>query len=191
MNGLEVTDESLVNKIQLERCNDSFKEISNRHGGICLRVCQKYSQALAERGMNIQDIYDDKEYIIYKACLLYKKGKEMKVSSWIGSYARYYCLSKLDCKSVFVPLEENWTKQVIEPQDYTLDYIFTVLASLNDDRINKIFKMRYSLSHKKKISWNEIGSTLGLSSQMVINLHKKGLKLLKRKLNSKEIFDNI
>jgi hypothetical protein len=63
------------------------------------------------------------------------------------------------------------------------EYLFTILESFADERILKIYKMRY-FSGKKITPWSKIAKNLNISTQTAINLHKKGLKLLKTKINS-------
>ena len=62
------------------------------------------------------------------------------------------------------------------------DLILSLIQKLKDKRINTIYKMRY-FSDKKK-SWNDIAKKLNLSTQTVINLHNKTIKILKNKLTS-------
>ena len=37
--------------------------------------------------------------------------------------------------------------------------------------------------------WQKISKKIGLSTQATVNLHNKGLELIKNKINSKEISD--
>lgn len=190
MSGLK-NDFELIEKIKNEGCEQSLLKLCLKHGGVCLRVIQKYSIAIKNKGIDIQDVYNDKNYIIYKAALSFKPKKNMKVSSWIGAYTRYYCLTMITKSENLIPLEESWSsKQITPPNNHTVDFIFNILSSLKDRRIYKIFELRY-FSEAKKLSWSKIGKTMELSNQTVINLHKRGLNLLKRKISSKEIFDNV
>lgn len=196
MIGADVSDKLLVLKIKNENCEESLAELIKRHSGLCVKICQKYAAAFEKKGFDSQDIFEEKDFIIYRAAMLYKnsEGRNMKVSSWIGTYARYYCLTKLNKGSNFIPLQDNWkSNQIISPlENYTTDYIFDVLASLKDQRIYKIFKLRYfNINGKKKTSFKKIAEELNVSSQTCVNLHSRALKLLKRKIISKEIFDKI
>jgi DNA-directed RNA polymerase specialized sigma subunit len=45
--------------------------------------------------------------------------------------------------------------------------------------------MRYFYDKKKDRTWKKISESLGMSIQTAINLHKKGLVLLKNRLKNK------
>ncbi len=195
MSGLKLSDEKLVELIQTEKSDEALQILIQRHGALCINILQRYSLALTERGLNMQDVYSDKNYLIYKAALGFKSGKKNRISTWIGSYTRYYCLTLLSKKEPF--LEKGLysvyfeTFKASSPDDESIDRIFNILSLIKDERINKIFRLRYSSPGKRKVSWKEIGKTLGLSSQTIINLHKRGVKLLQKRLKNEEIFDKI
>jgi DNA-directed RNA polymerase specialized sigma subunit len=81
-------------------------------------------------------------------------------------------------------LKDNFFKEELK------EYIFEILNSLQDQRIHKIYNLRY-FSNKKNMPWKKIGKKLNISTQTAINLHNKAMVLLKNKLNSKNCFDKI
>ena len=66
-----------------------------------------------------------------------------------------------------------------------------IIESCSDERIQKIFKMRYLNDSNKKMPWNKIAKKLDISTQTAINIHNKAIKLLKTKVESKNSFDKI
>ena len=56
--------------------------------------------------------------------------------------------------------------------------------------IKKIFSMRYS-KEEKKPSWCVVASNLKISTQTAINLHNKGISILRKKITSEKLLDNI
>jgi DNA-directed RNA polymerase specialized sigma subunit len=71
------------------------------------------------------------------------------------------------------------------------EYIMNIIDSCSDERVQKIFKMRYLNDSNKKMPWNKIAKKLNISTQTAINLHNKAIGLLKIKFNSKNCFDKI
>ena len=70
------------------------------------------------------------------------------------------------------------------------EYIFNILNGLKDERISKVFKLRY-FSGEKKLTWQKVAKKLDVSTQTAINLHEKGRLILRNKLESKEISDSV
>lgn len=189
----ENSDEFLVKKVIEDNCNDSFMEIVSRHESLYYKICKKYEPVFVAKGINLNDVNDDKLFVIYKAITSYKSEKKIKISSWIGSFTKYYCLTKLTHYKPFSPLDESWGQNLAYSPDnsHTTDYIFNVLSSLKDERISKVFKLRYFSKNSTKLPWREIGKTLGLSNQTVSNLHDTGIKILRSKLKSESCMDAV
>ena len=81
----------------------------------------------------------------------------------------------------------EWTYRVgaINLQDEPLinfGEAFEFLVKHPDERIKKVFEIRYSDLRDKPLTWRDVGKKLNLSSQTAINLHTKGLKFLRRKI---------
>jgi DNA-directed RNA polymerase sigma subunit (sigma70/sigma32) len=70
------------------------------------------------------------------------------------------------------------------------EYITLLLDQLKDERISKIFNMRYFETDTTQ-TWTKIGKKMNMSTQNAINLHNKGVQILKNKLTSKDLFDKI
>lgn len=196
------TDLELVRKIKNDADDDAFKEVCRRYENIFYKICQKYINALSMSGVNPQDIFDEKNYIIFHCVSTFKPNKKTKLSTWIGNYARYLCLNSINSRRFILPstdeelnrhLEnsqsrENYLSTLNSTQD-NYDYILNILKQLKDERIIEIFRLRYC--SPKKMIWSSIAKKMNLSTQTAINLHNKGLELVRNKIKSKNISDVI
>ena len=190
----KITDVELVAKIQLESCNNSLKELINRHSALCVDIYKKYTPALCASGVPFNDIYEDKDYIVYKSALSFKPEKKVKFSTWLGNQVRYHCLNAINSKGYLINVETNDDLDFFidqtqdrkeEENKLELQYIFSILAQLKDPRIKEVFNLRYFKTDKKKMPWSEIGKKMNVSTQTAINLHHRGLEILNKKMKSK------
>jgi len=195
-------DKDLVAMVKNTAHNEAFLEICRRYENIFYKVCQKYAGYLSGVGVNPQDIFDEKNYIIFHCISTFQSKKKTKLGTWIGNYARYLCLNSINSRKFILPATDDDLKKHIEEAQITSDYlhngpnpqeemnyILNLLRQLKDQRIYQIFRLRY-LSPRRLI-WATIASKVGVSTQTVINLHNKGLAMLKRKLKSVNISDII
>ena len=191
------SDFTLVKRVKEDNCNDSLKELVERHAALCYNVCYRYSSMLISRGVHFDDVLKDRDYIVYKSILSFNETKNTKFSTWLGNFTRYYCLNlinkknhlcledkELHCRIDKKALEEVNPAELKELRDYVLN----ILSQLKDARIRKVFELRY-FSNKGKITWNKISNEMEISIQTAINLHERGRVILKRKIKSKRYGD--
>lgn len=195
------TDKQLISSIKRKYDNDSFNEVCRRYENVFYKICQRYSSALSTSGINLKDIFDEKNYIIYHCILSFKSKKNTKLSTWIGNYARYLCLNSINARKCLLPSDNEEVSKFIEDSQIKnnfdhksqhleqYNYVFNILSQLNDNRITEIFKHRYC--DDRKMIWSKVAKKMNLSTQTVVNLHNKGLKLIQSKLNSQNISDII
>lgn len=193
------SDKSLILLVKKKSDENAFLEICRRYENLFYKVCQKYSTALSNSGVNTQDIFDEKTFIIYHCILTFNSDKKTKLSTWIGNYARYLCLNAINSRKFILPTIDEETSLKIEdlqtsqsylsqtnsPDDY--NYILNIINQLKDQRVNEIFKFRYF--NDKKMIWSKIAKEMNISAQTAINLHNKGIKMLRKKMKSKNISD--
>ena len=91
-----------------------------------------------------------------------------------------------------IRLDPNISKQLSKrkPNFIFFEYTENILSQLKDSRVQEIFSLRYS-KEEKKPSWSSIASKMNMSTQTAINLHNKGLSMLRKKMDSKKLLDNI
>lgn len=196
----DVSEIKLIKNIQKNiKVTDSLKELESRHSGICHQMIKKYQGALMSTGIDYMDVSDEKKMLIYNSALKFDPSRNIKFSTWIGNQMKYLCLNSLNKKGPAISMDNEKIKTIIETKqancnmlDFTdqIDYIFEILNSLKDKRIYKIFKLRY-FSEKKLMSWHKIAKKMKFSTQTIINLHNKNIKILCNKLNNKNSIDKI
>jgi RNA polymerase sigma factor (sigma-70 family) len=196
------SDTELVQLVKKDGDSEAFLEICRRYENIFYKVCQKYAGVLTHSGVNPQDVFEEKMNIIFHCITTFEPKKKTKLGTWIGNYARYLCLNSINARRFILPTTDEDLHKHIEASQVSHDfmqspkntkedfkYVLNLLSQIKDGRISQIFKYRY-LSPKRMI-WADIAKKVGVSTQTVINLHNKGLDLIKRKLHSSNISDVI
>lgn len=153
---LNKTDNELIKSIKERNDEISLKTLIDRHSPLCNNIYTKYSNALSCSGIFIDDVKREKDYIVYKSAISFNPDKKSKFSTWLYNQIRYQCLNLLNDGNKCITMEEkdliyhidknalkdNFSKEELK------EYIFDILSSLQDQRIYKIYKLRY-FSNKK------------------------------------------
>jgi RNA polymerase sigma factor (sigma-70 family) len=193
---INLDDNVLVKNIQEKNDENALKALIEKHSALCNSLYKKYSAPMISSGVHLEDVINQRDYIVYKSALSFNPNKNSKFSTWLYNQVRYQCLNCINENSQYLCLEESKLNYLIEKnipnkQDIDLqDYIFNILNYSSDKRVKKIFKLRY-LNGNKKMAWNKIAKKLNISTQTAINLHNKTIKLLKIKIESKNCFDKL
>ena len=177
----------LINKVKNIGDQDSVMELINRHSGIYIEMVNKYLPDSLE-GVNKDDVLEDKNFCIYDAAIKFDENKNTKFSTYVGNLARWKCLNIYN-KNIKFPqssMAEIYDQSVscdpelknIEKQE-ELKNIFKIINNSGDERVKKIFKMRYK-DGKKLTPWKKIAKKLDLSIQGCINIHNKHLTEIKK-----------
>ena len=195
-----LTDADLIKNIKDNNCNDSMKELEDRHSGICYTMIKKYYNSMSSVGVDPVELAKEKDYVIFKSALNFDASRNIKFSTWLGNQMRFHCLICKNKNNTTISMENESIKSIMEKNQImnstsllnkdNCEYIFNLLDQLKDKRIVEIFKIRY-FSDKKTVSWSKIGRKLKISTQTVINLHNKTLRFLKNKLESTSFQDTI
>ena len=136
----------------------------------------------------------EKNFIIYKSVLTYNPDKKTKFSTWLGNFTRYYCLNAINSQKKYVPMEDELLNSIREKETEEVDtsltenemqeYVVNILSSMKDERIKKVFMLRYFSDFNKKNTWVEIGKKMKVSPQTAINLHNRGRLMIAKKINT-------
>jgi len=180
-------DIHLIDKVKNHADQDSMKELIDRHSGIYVEMVNKYLPESNE-GLNKEDVLQDKDFCIYDAAIKFDETKNAKFSTYIGNLARWKCLNIYN-KNIRFPqscISEIFDDTVscesdlkrIEKEEL-IKKIFSGIHSMGDDRVKKIFTMRYQ-DGKKLTPWKKIAKKLDLSIQGCINIHNKHLTEIKK-----------
>lgn len=192
-----VSDNYLVERIRLANCEKSLNELINRHSAICFNVIKRYASTFYANNIDITDASSDKNLIIWNSAKSFNIDKNVKFSTWLANQVKYSCLNALNKKSKDrLVSTENETLELLKerPEEETGGNIFeftgNILNQLKDKRIRRIFSMRYSPCHKKP-SWCKVAKELNVSTQTAINLHNRGIAVLRKKISSEKFLDSI
>lgn len=195
---INLDDTTLVKNIQEKNDELALKTLIERHSALCNSLYKKYSPPMIASGIHVQDIINEKDYIVYKSAMSFDPCKKSKFSTWLYNQVRYQCLNCMNENSHYLTLDNDKLNYLIEKtapvnKEYKNinEYIHNIIESCSDERVKKIFKMRYCNESTKKMSWNKIAKKLKISTQTAINIHNKAIKLLKTKVESKNSFDKI
>lgn len=188
-----LADLQLVQRIRENACSESFNELAGRHSNLFYKVCQSYIKTLTSLGHCPTDIFEERDIVLFEAVQKYNPDKGTQFSTWLGNYTRYFCLNKIN-ESKHMPavataeeIEAVFNDKSIKAfeskqPEVDVDNVFAALGAANDPRITAIFKLRYDPFARKKRTWVKIADELRLTVQTTIQLHKKGLLLLRDKI---------
>ena len=192
-----VSDNYLVERISVSNCEDSLTELISRHSALCFKIIKKYSGTFYVYNIDVNEASSDKNLIIWNSAKSFSPDKNVKFSTWLANQVKYSCLNALNKKSkdrlvatedeILDILKEKTTE---EKTDNLFEFTNNILKQLKDQRIKQIFSMRYSTFHKKP-SWCKVAEQLNVSTQTAINLHNRGIAVLRKKITSEKFLDTI
>lgn len=191
------TDIELIKIIKESGSSEAFLILKERNEKSYYRVCETYVKKVPL--LKYEDLIEDCDYVLNKSIQSFNPDKETKFSSWHTNHSRYHVLNTikyLNEVGYFIPVENSqldflnnsFNKFHFDNREDLKEYVFSVLNNLNDDRIKKIFELRY-YSDKQSQKWRNIGKAMNLSTQQCVNLYEKGKKIIYKKIikeNNKE-----
>ena len=193
-----VSDNYLVERIRVANCENSLKELIKRHSGLCFKIIKRYASSFYANNIDIIEASTDKNLIIWNSAKSFSIEKNVKFSTWLANQIKYSCLNALNKKSkdrlittendILDILKEKVTQESVD--DNLFEFTHNILNQLKDKRIKQIFSMRYSI-HSKKPSWCTVAERINVSTQTAINLHNRGLQILRKKMKSEKFLDSI
>lgn len=212
--GLENLDDiKLINNIKTDLCNDSLNVLMEKHMPLCNQIYRRYAPQINKSGARFDDVYEDRFRIFWNSVFTFEPDKNTKFSTWLGHMVRFQCLNAINKNGKYVALDPEIILNIVEkPVEQNLyheylfknenhcqknnpnetkelrEYIFDIVSQMKDERIKKIFELRLE---DFDLTWREIASIIGTTQAMAISLFEKGKKILKEKLNSETLFDNI
>jgi len=192
-----LSDGHLIERIKDTSCEKSLLELSKRHSGLFFKILKKYSKSFFANQIDLNEAASEKNLIIWNSVKSFSGEKNVKFSTWLANQTKYYCLNTLNKKSKdrLVATGDDLLDYLNEEEEGTcseslFEFIENILSQLRDKRIKKIFLMRYS-RYNKKPSWCSVANDLNISTQTAINLHNRGIKILRKKLSSEKFLDNV
>ncbi len=187
---------TLLQKVINNNCNDSFKKLSDLYSRFYYKVILKYSAPLYKSGMSKKDIDVEKDFILFKAIKTFNAKQKTKFSTWFCNYSRYHVLNLINYSKKNRIFEHEDIDEAANVKVYTVDkkndtvaYLLSLLSSLKDDRVRKVYEARYFSGGRKVATWDKVAEKVGVSTQTAINLHEKTKPLLRAKVSSDNFFD--
>jgi DNA-directed RNA polymerase sigma subunit (sigma70/sigma32) len=187
---------TLLQRVINDNCNDSFKNLSDLYSRFYYKIILKYSAPLYKAGMSKKDIEVEKDFILFKAIKSFNAEQKTKFSTWFCNYSRYHVLNLINYSKKNRILEHedidkaaNVKVYTVDKKNDTLTYLLSLLSSLKDDRIRKVYEARYFSGGRKVATWDKVAEKVGVSTQTAINLHEKTKPLLRAKVSSDNFFD--
>jgi DNA-directed RNA polymerase specialized sigma subunit len=191
-------DLNLIRNIKQQSCNASLKELISRHHGICFSIGRRFSSNL---NFNIQDLTDNKDWIIYCSALSFNAEKGSKFSTWLANQVKFYCLNLKNKTSKYVETEPDTIEFLINQYHNSsndksnkkelINTLYDILDQVKDENMKKAIHYRYFSNKEKILNYCEIGKILDVTPQTVLNWHNKFIDLAKKKLTSKSNIDMI
>ena len=191
----ELQDNELVKNIKNDKkAEDSLQELIVRHTGIYLDIVNKYTKN--GNSTNKLDLIDEKDYNIYQAALKYKDDKGTKFPTFLGNETKWICLNKHNKKKKEPQLSiedikesdilENKHSKVSSEELEIFSEAIKFSKNHQDERVEKIFEMRYITGEKNKVMpWKKISEELNMSIQGCINIHNSAIEKFKIELKDK------
>ncbi len=193
---LKISDIELIKNIKTKKDDDSFLELRNRYSKIYYNVCKGYSQKCGQ--LKYTEIIEDVNFILLDALNTFNEDKKTKFSTWLYCRARYHCLKTLkqiNEDGKFIP-HENKEIDFLNSSNNRMvdchknkelkDYLFDYLDKINDERIKKIFELRY-FGDKEDKKWKSIAEQLKMSSTYAKLLHDNTCKNLKKRIKMEDM----
>ena len=192
-----VSDNYLVERIRAANCENSLDELIKRHSDLCFKIIKKYSSSFYANNIDVGEASADKNLIIWNSAKSFSADKNVKFSTWLANQVKYSCLNALNkkVKDRLVTTEDeilDVLKEKVDEQanENLFEFTNNILKQLKDKRIRQIFSMRYSV-YSKKPPWCAVAKKLKISTQTAINLHNRGIEILRKKIKSEKFLDSI
>ena len=181
---------------------EALKELVERHSGSFLDIVNSYVPYNSPT-CHRQDIIDEIEYYINNAGLKYDQTRGAKFSTFLGNEAKWLCLNQhhKNKKYLLEPspeseffFEKKMSTEADEQKPYLdealLSKIFEIIDAHPDERVRRIFKLRYVDPEFNKLTpWQKIGKELKMSIQGCINIHNSAITVIRKGLKHNE-FDS-
>jgi RNA polymerase sigma factor (sigma-70 family) len=148
---------------------------------------------LESKGLSPDDIYEEKNYILWVCICNFNPDKKTKFSTWLGNYARYTCYNSFNKKKIIVEHDQEKVKEFLSGQKQYNDYqensidfenLYFYLKQIKNKRQKEIVKLRYFSS--EKMTWKEIAKKMNISVQTCITSHNECLSNLRTRIKTKD-----
>jgi DNA-directed RNA polymerase specialized sigma subunit len=144
--------------------------------------------------INLDDVNESKDWIIYSSILSFDTDKGAKFSTWLANQVKYFCLNLKNKTSKYVQTESDTIEYLINNfynssdsnsnKKEVINTINDLLEQIKDENIKNAIYYRYFSNKEKVLNYSEVGEILNVTPQTVLNWHNKFIDLAKKKLTS-------
>jgi RNA polymerase sigma factor (sigma-70 family) len=188
------SDESLIKDVKEKNCSKSLDELVSRHSGMCFTIGKKYS---TNCGLDLQDLNDNRYWIIFNAANSFDINKGSKFSTWLGNQIRYFCLNYRTKNNKLISTDDATleflinTKTQKNDKSEVIETIIELFNQISDPNTKNAIYYRYFHNKERILNYSEIAEILNVTPQTVLNWHNKFINFAKKKLTNKKIIANI
>jgi RNA polymerase sigma factor (sigma-70 family) len=187
----KIQDNTYIQNIVKNCCSDSLEKLVDRHSGMIFNIGKKYCNSC---GLDLNELNDNKYWIIFNAAKSFNPEKGSKFSTWLGNQVRFFCLNFKNKNSKFIALEDNCLEFIINDvqkkenninKKEIIDKIIDLFNQINDPNTKNAIYYRYFHNKDRILNYAEVAEILNVTPQTVLNWHNKFIKLAKKKLTNK------
>jgi RNA polymerase sigma factor (sigma-70 family) len=184
-------DEILIKNVINKQCNESLKELVNRHSGIIFNIGKKYCSSC---NLDISELNDNRYWIVFNAAKTFNDTKGSKFSTWLGNQVRFFCLNYKNKNSKLIPIENEHLEFFINNfskndekvnQKEVIHTIIDLFNQISDPNTKNAIYYRYFYNKERILNYSEIADILQVTPQTVLNWHNKFVDFAKKKLTNK------
>jgi RNA polymerase sigma factor (sigma-70 family) len=184
-------DEKLVKYIITKQCNDSLKELVNRHSGMIFNIGKKYCVVC---NLDLNELNDNKYWIIFNAAQSFNPKKGSKFSTWLGNQVRFFCLNFKNKNNKLITTEDSILEYFINDfskkenslnKKEIINKIIDLFNEISDPNTKNAIYYRYFHDKERILNYAEIAEILKVTPQTVLNWHNKFIDFAKKKLTNK------
>ena len=184
-------DEALIKNVINKQCNESLKELVNRHSGIIFNIGKKYCSSC---NLDIGELNDNRYWIVFSAAKTFNATKGSKFSTWLGNQVRFFCLNYKNKNSKLIPIENEHLEFFINNfskndekvnQKEVIHTIIDLFNQISDPNTKNAIYYRYFYNKERILNYSEIADILKVTPQTVLNWNNKFVDFAKKKLTNK------
>lgn len=184
-------DGALIKNVINKQCNESLKELVNRHSGIIFNIGKKYCSSC---NLDISELNDNRYWIVFNAAKTFNNTKGSKFSTWLGNQVRFFCLNYKNKNSKLIPIENEHLEFFINNfskndekvnQKEVINTIIDLFNQISDPNTKNAIYYRYFYNKERILNYSEIADILKVTPQTVLNWHNKFVDFAKKKLTNK------
>jgi RNA polymerase sigma factor (sigma-70 family) len=190
-------DDDLIKNINNFKCSESLKELVSRHGGMIFNIGKKYC---AYCNLDINELNDNKYWIMFNAVQSFNSEKGSKFSTWLGNQIRFFCLNYKNKNTKLIPTEDKhlefflndlFKKENRSNKKEIINNIIDLFNQISDPNTKNAIYYRYFYDKNRILNYAEIAKILKVTPQTVLNWHNKFIDFAKKKLTNKENHSSI